>query len=216
MSKLNKPGKNVVNDIRAVAAKREQEVGYSANGNKQFVKPALQMLYELTVSTLFGKGTYYKSGDRLVNEMRQNLVKVVDQDALDFVANLAIHARGEMNIRTIPVVLVVEFANVLRDKNKTYPHMRRLVCDVIQRADQITDLYAYALEVFGAKGKVPMAIKRGVADAFNKFSEYNFGKYNRDGAVKFRDVLRIVHPEAKDERQGAIFDKIMKDILEAP
>ena len=44
MSKLNKPGKNVVNDIRAVAAKREQELGVSANGNLQFKKEPLQML----------------------------------------------------------------------------------------------------------------------------------------------------------------------------
>ena len=55
MSKLNKPGKNVANDIRAVAAKREQELGVSANGNLQFKKEPLQMLYELTVSALFGK-----------------------------------------------------------------------------------------------------------------------------------------------------------------
>lgn len=34
--------------------------------------------------------------------------------------------------------------------------------------------------------------------------------------VKFKDVLRIVHPEAKDVRQGLIFEKIMKDTLEAP
>ena len=34
--------------------------------------------------------------------------------------------------------------------------------------------------------------------------------------VKFKDVLRIVHPEAKDARQGMIFEKIMKDTLEAP
>lgn len=252
MSKLNKPGKNVANDIRAVAAKREQELGYSANGNLQFKKEPLQMLYELTVSTLFGKGTFYKSGDQLVRELRKHVVTAVDMGAHDFVANLAVHARGEMNIRTIPIVLVVEFAKALSDKREqatsaikakldaeiklgreqrvralrkqlveatethSYAHMRELVRDVIQRADQITDLYAYALDVFGGKGKIPMAIKRGVADAFNKFGEYNFAKYNRDGSVKFRDVLRIVHPEAKDARQGLIFEKIMKDILEAP
>lgn len=252
MSKLNKPGKNVVNDIRAVAAKREQELGVSANGNLQFKKEPLQMLYELTVSTLFGKGTFYKSGDQLVRELRKQVVTAVDMGAYDFVANLAVHARGEMNIRTIPIVLVVEFAKALSDKREaatasvktklnaeiaagrdqrvralrkqlteatetySYAHMRELVRDVIQRADQITDMYAYALDVFGGKGKIPMAIKRGVADAFNKFGEYNFAKYNRAGSVKFRDVLRIVHPEAKDARQGMIFEKIMKDTLEAP
>lgn len=250
MSKLNKTGS--LPTVERTASKAGLDVGHSANGNKQFVKPALQMLYELTVSTLFGKGTFYKSGDQLVRELRKNVVTAVDMGAYDFVANLAIHARGEMNIRTIPVVLVVEFAKALSDKREagtaaikakldaeiklgreqrvralrkqladatdtySYAHMRELVRDVIQRADQITDMYAYALDVFGGKNKVPMAIKRGVADAFNKFGEYNFAKYNRDGAVKFRDVLRIVHPDAKDDRQGAIFEKIMKDTLTTP
>lgn len=250
MSKLNKTGS--LPTVERTASKAGLDVGHSANGNKQFVKPALQMLYELTVSTLFGKGTFYKSGDQLVRELRKQVVTAVDMGAYDFIANLAIHARGEMNIRTIPIVLVVEFAKALSDKREqatsaikakldaeiklgrdqrvralrkqlaeatetySYPHMRKLVCDVIQRADQITDLYAYALDVFGGKGKIPMAIKRGVADAFNEFSEYNFAKYNRDGSVKFRDVLRIVHPKAKDARQGLIFEKIMKDTLEAP
>lgn len=250
MSKLNKTGS--LPTVEHTASKAGLDVGHSANGNKQFVKPALQMLYELTVSTLFGNGTFYKSGDQLVRELRKQVVTAVDMGAYDFIANLAIHARGEMNIRTIPIVLVVEFAKALSDKREaatasiktklnaeiaagrdqrvralrkqlteatetySYTHMRELVCDVIQRADQITDLYAYALDVFGGKGKIPMAIKRGVADAFNKFSEYNFAKYNRDGSVKFRDVLRIVHPKAKDARQGMIFEKIMKDTLEAP
>lgn len=215
MSKLNPKGANATNIVK-VAAKRGEKLATSANGNLQFVKEPLHMLYELTVSTLFGKGTYYKSADKLVVELRKHVKTAVDMDALDFVANLAIHARSEMNIRTIPIVLVVEFAKALRDSGKSYDNMRTLVADVIQRADQINDLYAYALEVFGSKNKVPMAIKRGVGDAFNKFGEYNFAKYNRDGSVKFRDVLRIVHPEPKSVDQGAIFDKIMKESLEAP
>lgn len=232
MSKLNQPGKDTTTDIIAVAARHNQQLAFSANGNLQFVKEPLQMLYELTVSTLFGKGTFYKSSDQLVQELRANVIKVVnlgavDPAAYDFIANLAIHARTEMNIRTIPIVLVVEFAKALSDKRQaatnpaekykySYDHMRELVRDVIQRADQITDLYAYALTVFGDKGKIPMAIKRGVADAFNKFGEYNFAKYNRHDAVKFRDVLRIVHPVAKSVDQGLIFEKIMKDNLATP
>jgi hypothetical protein len=254
-TKLNQRGKNVTTNIRAVAAKRGEQLGYSANGNLQFVKAPLQALYEVAVSTLFGKSTMLKSSDQLVAELRKHVRTAVESGDFDFVANLALHARTEMNIRTIPIVLVVEFAKALSDvrqpyldqikairqltsegagTNKTnaelkrierlqaladghnYPHMRQLVADVIQRADQITDMYAYALEVFGGKNKVPMAIKRGVGDAFNKFKEYHFAKYNRDGAVKFRDVLRIVHPEAASVEQGAIFEKIMKETLEVP
>ena len=202
--------------VQAVAAKHNLQVGVSANGNLQFKKEPLQMLYELAVGTLFGKSTFYRSSDTLVNNLRTNVRSAVQMDALDFVANLAIHARGEMSIRTIPIVLVVEFAKALREQGKTYPHMRQLVRDVIQRADQINDLYAYSLDVFGDKKNIPMAIKRGVGDAFNKFGAYAFAKYNRDGAVKFRDVLRIVHPVAKDIKQGELFKKLMEDTLEAP
>lgn len=214
-TKLNVKNKQP-NTVQAVAAKHNLQVAVSANGNVQFKKEPLQMLYELAVGTLFGKSTFYRSSDTLVQNLRTNVRKAVEMDALDFVANLAIHARGEMSIRTIPIVLVVEFAKALREQGKTYPHMRHLVRDVIQRADQINDLYAYSLDVFGDKKNIPMAIKRGVGDAFNKFGAYAFAKYNRDGAVKFRDVLRIVHPVAKDIKQGEIFKKLMEDTLEAP
>lgn len=215
-TKLNPKGKHVIKSIRTVAAKRNEKVAVNKKGNLQFVKEPLQHLYEVTVSTLFGKDTFYRSSEQLVKDLKKELKVAVEAGELDFVANLALHARTVMGVRTMPVVLVVEFARELREQEKQYDNMRKLVCDVIQRADQINDVYAYALQVFGDKGKVPMAIKRGVGDAFNKFNAYHFAKYNRDGAVKFRDVLRIVHPEAKNTAQGFVFEKIMKDTLEAP
>lgn len=220
-TKLNQKGKNTTTNIVAVAAKRGQKLAVSANGNLQFKKEPLLSLYEIAVSTFFGRSTFYKSSDDIVQRLRTNVRQAVNMGAYDFVANLAIHARGEMNIRTIPIVMVVEFAKALSDARtsgeaQNYANMRKLVCDVIQRADQITDLYAYALSVFGSKNKIPMAIKRGVADAFNKFDEYHFAKYNRNNEVKFRDVLRIVHPKAVDEAKGVVFEKIMKDTLEIP
>lgn len=209
MSKLNPKAKPVSTNIRVVAAQREQTLGYSANGNLQFKKVPLQMLYELVTTTMFGK-----SSDDKVAQIRKHVKTAVDMSAEDFVANLAIHARTEMNVRTIPIVLVVELAKALSDKRQpildeikriedswtklvrlpkdmadqvtdlriaadtfNYVNMRQLTCDVIQRADQINDLYAYALQVFGNKQRVPMAIKRGVGDAFNKFGEYNFAKW---------------------------------------
>lgn len=256
MSKLNPSGRNVTSDIRVVAANRGQTLAVSANGNLQFKKEPLQMLYELTVSTMFGKGNQLNSADALIKRLKDQLRQVVDAGEYDFIANLAIHARTEMNVRTVPIVVVVEFAKALSDKRQgiadaiksleaqlaalrkakkgtaavvaqltelrerhdalTFGNMRQLVADVIQRADQITDLYAYALQVFGGKNKVPMAIKRGVADAFNKFNEYSFAKYNRAGAVKLRDVLRIVHPVADTAEKGMIFKKIMEDTLSVP
>ncbi len=215
-TKLNQQTRKKPASVRVIAARENLEVGRSANNNLQFKKEPLQHLYEIVVSTLFGKDTYYQSSDQLVRNLIKEVTQVVEMDEFDFVANLAIHARTEMNIRTIPIVLVVQFAHQLRAQNKSYPNMRRLVCDVIQRADQITDLYAYALSVFGDKKHIPMAIKRGVSDAFNKFGEYHFAKYSRNTPVKFRDVLRIVHPVAINKEQGDIFQKIMEDSLSVP
>lgn len=253
MSKLNTNTRKQPATVAATAARHGYDLGVSANGNVQFKKQSAQKLYEIATTSLFGTtlGTS-KSPTAQLRELRAAVTQLVDEGAYDFIANLAIHARTDMHIRTMPIVLVVEFAKALANKRAplraelntivnrggkmayshaetvrksylgqtidqlNYANLRQLVCDVIQRADQITDLYAYALEVFGSKKQVPMAIKRGVADAMNKFGEYHFAKYNRSTDVKFRDVLRIVHPVAKNTNQSEIFAKIMGGTLEVP
>ncbi len=44
----------------------------------------------------------------------------------------------------------------------------------------------------------PNALKRGMAEVIQNFDEYQIAKYNGGGKeVKFCDVLRITHPNAK-------------------
>lgn len=185
--------------------------GVSFNGNIQELKNAEQQLFDAVVATLFGKDSFYETNDQRVDRLTECVNSVVAKGNMDFIANTAVHARTVMNIRSMPVVLVVLFAEALRAQKKSYANLRQLTCDVIQRADQITDLFAYAVGVFGSAKKVPMAIKRGLADAFNKFGEYAFAKYNRNSGVKFTDVLRVVHPKPRNEAQGIIFDKLMNE-----
>ena len=217
MSSINKRGTSANNGL-----------GYSGNGNLQEKKSPEQELYEIAVSTLYGKDqNFYESQNATLQRLIGAVDKVVKKGNLDFIANTIVHARTNMNIRTMPIVLVGVFAKALRDNKKTYPQLRQVVRDVIQRADQITDMIAVGKMFFGAPKdkknkdrlgvqKMPMAMKRGIADAFNKFNEYGFAKYNRSGETKLRDALQIVHPVAKDTLQGQIFEKIMKDTLEMP
>lgn len=205
MSALNKKG---------VAPVSHKVVSFE--GNTQDVKAAEQQLYEALVMTMWGKDSFYESNDDRLARLKTVLADIVKRNNFSFIGNAIIYARTVMNIRSMPVIIAVEFARELRDQKKQYLQLRNVITDVIQRADQITDLYAYALAVFGDKSKVPMAIRRGVADAFNKFNEYQFGKYNRDGVVKLKDVLRIVHPTGKTPTQGELFAKIMKDELATP
>lgn len=206
MSRLNSKGTNPVNVNNAV----------SHNGNPQKLKGSEQALFEIVVSSIYGGDSFYeKAGDRL-DRLKKAVANVVASGNLDFIANTAVYARTVFNMRTMPVVLTVLFAEALRAQKVEYPNLRKLVADVIQRADEITDLTAFALGTFGSKKALPMALKRGIADAFNKFSEYQFAKYNRDGEVKLRDALFITHPKAKSPEQGTVFERIRDQSLTTP
>ena len=64
--------------------------------------------------------------------------------------------------------------------------------------------------------KLSKQIQYGLEEAFNRFDEYQFAKYNRATEVKLRDALFLVHPKAKDEEQQQLFDKIVNGSLETP
>jgi 60 kDa SS-A/Ro ribonucleoprotein len=216
MSKLNP--KNTQNPV---APTKSTPFGkdYSKNGNLQAVKSPEQILFETLVSTLYGNDSYYESSNDKVKRMIKALNQVVSTHGLKgarYALNVARFAREEMFIRTMPIVMTVELAKILRDKNLQLDGFKAAVSYLIQRADELTDMYAYALTIFGSKTKIPLAIKKGVADAFNKFDAYQLGKYNRQDGLKFRDLLRIVHPKPADLVHAEIFNKIIAETLEAP
>ncbi len=188
----------------------------SYNGNPQSKKDSGLQLFQCIVNSMYGKDQYYESASDVVKTLRSNVTACVSNGNMQFVANTAVFGRTQMKMRTMPIVLTVMLIDEVRKQGKTFDDSRKLVSTVIQRADQATDLYSYALSVFGSKKNVPMSIKRGVADAMNKFDEYQFAKYDRKGAVSFRDLLRIVHPKAKNDVQGELFKKIMEERLETP
>ena len=112
----------------------------------------------------------------------------------------------------MPLDLAVELAKI----NKGNDLVSRLVTRVIQRADELTETLAYYELANQRAGqtktlnKLSKQVQRGVATAFNKFDEYQLAKYNREGAIKLKDALFIVHPKAKDAAQQVIFDKFPK------
>jgi 60 kDa SS-A/Ro ribonucleoprotein len=90
---------------------------------------------------------------------------------------------------------------------------RALVADtlarVIQRPDEIVEFVAIYYKLGGGK-KRPLSkqVKLGLARAFNKFSEYQLAKYNRDKDIKLVDVMALVHPKPKDRETGILFAKL--------
>ena len=129
-----------------------------------------------------------------------------------------------MNLRSVPLLLVVELAKHHSGDNL----VSRTVEKVVLRADEIMELlHCYqwrngqpcAERKTSPKrlGRLSHQIQVGLQKAFNNFDEYQFAKYDRSNLeVKLRDALFIVHPKAKDDAQQQLFDKIANNTLETP
>ncbi len=193
---LNKEKKNIVNYENAVAFPLTPEYE----------------LYGAVVTTSLNASFYEKDTTRL-----DRIKDLIQKSNPVFVAKLAVYARNEMHMRSVPLVLIVELAKIYSGDAL----ISKMITHVIQRADEITELLAYyqmANDRNGVKklNRLSKQIQKGLAYSFNKFDEYQFAKYNRDGVVKLKDALFLVHPKAKDEAQQALFNKIVNDTLETP
>jgi hypothetical protein len=175
--------------------------------------PELELYSAVVTASL--SDTFYEKQDERVDRIAQLIGKV----SPEFVARLAVYTRTEMHLRSIPLLLLVELAKVHNGDDL----VARAVEKTILRADEIMELlmcYQWRNPSGDARkklGKLSRQIQNGLQRAFNRFDEYQFAKYDRDGLeVKLRDALFLVHPKAKDEQQQALFDKIVNRQLEVP
>ncbi len=189
----------------------------NAEGANAYIQsPELELYTAVVTSAL--KDTFYESSDNRLSRIKV----LIQQVEPEFVAKLAVYAREHMYLRSIPLVLTVELAKIVRGNDL----IARLTCRVVQRADELTELLSYyqsangrTEKTYGEKrlNKLSKQLQKGLGAAFNKFDEYQFGKYNRDSCVvKLRDALILTHPKPKNEVQEAIFNKIVTGTLETP
>ncbi len=195
-------------------AKKKEVVVETVNhaGEKAFVLTPQMELYTAVATAGLNDQFYEKEADKM-----ERIKGLIAKNNPAFVAKLAIYTREQMYLRSIPIVMTVELAKV----HKGDSTISKLAYRVVQRADEIPEMLAYYTLANGRNevkqlNKLSKQLQKGLAGAFNKFDEYQFAKYNREGQVKLKDALFIVHPKAKDETQQAVFNKIVKDELETP
>ena len=102
-------------------------------GARAYMMSAEMELYTAVVTSMLNDNFYEKGGERL-NRIK-NLVKKTDPQ---FVARLAVYARTQMNLRSVPLLLTVALASVHSGDDL----VARTVALVVQRADEITELLA--------------------------------------------------------------------------
>lgn len=158
------------------------------------------------MSCMLWEDTFYEDGQEIADRIA-SLVPLVKPET---VASMAIEARERMKLRHAPLWVVREMARQPKHKGLVAETLSR----VIQRADELAEFVA----LYWKDGRQPLSkqVKKGLAQAFTKFDAYQLAKYNRDGAVKLRDVLFLCHAKPKDKDQEAIWKQLIDGSLPAP
>ena len=163
-----------------------------------------QTLKRSVMACLLWEKQFYEDGMSIANRIA-NLVKLVPPVK---VMSIAIEAREQMKLRHVPLLLMRE---VMRTPVKDSAIALERI---IQRPDELTEF----LSIYWKDGRCPLSgqVKKGLAKAFTKFDAYSLAKYNRDKAVKLRDVLFLCHAKPKDKEQEKTWKKIVDGTLEPP
>src|SRR5215472_14498783 len=159
------------------------------------------------MNCLLWEDQFYEDGVAIADRIKALVPQVEPAKT----AALAIAAREEMKLRHAPLLVVREMAR--------HQKHRVLVADtlarIVQRPDELTEFLAiYWADSLGPmqqrkKQPVSAQVKKGLARALTKFDAYQLAKYDRDGAVRIRDVLFLVHAKPKDEAQEKVWKQLV-------
>lgn len=189
----------------AATNKVAKQIHTHEGGAAKHLTPVQQLRRSVLSCLLFEK-EFYEDGVSVTNRIAELVPKV---DAAE-VAKLAIEARDRMHLRHVPLFIVREMCR--------YPQHRKLVRKtltlVVQRADELSEFLALYWK--DARTPVAASVKKGLADALAKFSEYQLAKYDRAKAIKLRDVLRICHPKPLTRQQSVLYKKVIAGELATP
>jgi hypothetical protein len=168
-----------------------------------------QALRRSVMSCLLWESEFYEDGVTIADRIRELAHKVHPK----VLGNIADEARNTHNLRHVPLLLVRE---LLRHKDLTPGYAEAAIHAAVRRVDEMAELLALYWATNDGKKTLPHALTRGLAEVFGKFNEYQLAKYDRDGAVKLRDVLRLARPKPKDEVQSALFKRVKDRTLVVP
>jgi len=166
--------------------------GLTYEGGAGYARAAKSELFLLAVSNMVGETTFYETADHRDTRFEQLVHEVAVAD-VDWMVGFVRWLRGEVNMRSAALVVAAE--TVKGRQAAGLPGGGRQIVDAaLQRADEPGELIAYWLQRHGRK--IPIAVKRGVADAVVRlYTERSLLKYDgRDRAVRFGDVIDLTQP----------------------
>jgi len=163
------------------------------NGGKAQTISAEQQLRRTVLTCLLWEDNFYEDGQSVADRIKALVPKV----SVEFLYLLAVEARTEFGLRHVPLLLARELARDAVPARRTT--VEQLLPAIIQRPDEITEFVAIYWKDNDGKKTLSAAVKRGLAAAFRKFSEFTLSKYDRkDKPVRLRDVMFLCHVKPAD------------------
>lgn len=159
------------------------------------INPTL-MLRRSLMACMLWEDSFYESGEDIAKRIK-DLVPLVKAET---VYAMAVEARTKMKLRHAPLLLAAAMAAPNGEQRHV---VADTIAGIVQRPDELAEFLAVYCKVWGyapgdVRKHVSAQVKRGLARAFAKFGEYALAKYDRDGAIKLRDVLFLCHSKPSD------------------
>lgn len=189
------------------------------------------MLRRSVLSCLLWEKEFYEDG----LDIATRILDIANVCSPKFVYDLAMEARHIHGLRHVPLLLLINLVQRKDIKDSVIDtHGREIVgaklplsvkhaiANVIRRPDEMMELVAMYWATKKATGnKIPQKmsdrqLRDGLALAFGKFNEYSLAKYDRDGAVRLRDVMFLAHPKPKNEEQASLYKRVANKQLKTP
>lgn len=161
-------------------------------------------LMRLVLANMLWEDQFYVDGVTSASALKDAVAKAKPE----FAMNLAKAARKQYKLRHVPLFILRELIRSGKAKADD-------IAEVIQRPDEMGEL----LSLYNADGKKPLAhqLKRGLAQAFGKFSEYQLAKNDKNSAAySVRDVMFMVRPKPADEAREALYKRIANKEMVTP
>ena len=176
------------------------------------VEDATQKLIHIIGGGFFNEPRYYSTNskgdvvtgqDNLLNgsgmteqaqEVLETAKAVLEGETPEDLLIIANWVRTDLKIRTTPQILLALAAT----SEKTKPYLRKYVPAVIQRADEIRQVFAAYNALFNSRedGKrdkgLPHSLAKALRDAFLRFKEASFLKYDTSDRPTFGDVALMI------------------------
>lgn len=218
MGKLNRPPacRRYGDNLRTLPTTHEGGIAFGDMTPEQALRRSV-------MSCLLWEDEFYEDGQSVASRIASAARQVPAQK----LAEIAVEARTQFNLRHVPLQLLAVLAQTGRGSRL----VQDTIAQTIERADELTEFLAVYAKLNGVapnalKPKLSNQVRKGVARAFLKFDEYQLAKYDRAGPIRLQHVIDLCHCKPHDvtrrgktvtaEEINALWGRLANDELKTP